>query len=72
MTSPRLPLTLAATVVALLGVSASPNPLRSSAQAPSAVKLASPDASSQTTAAGPPPPLHRRTRTEVQAAYSRP
>ena len=40
MTSPRFPLALAATVVAILGVAASPNSLRARAQTPPPVKLA--------------------------------
>jgi chitinase len=57
MTSPRLPLAVAATVVAILGASASPTSLRASAQTPSPVKLASPGAGSKTTAAGPAKPV---------------
>ncbi len=56
MTSPRFPLALAAAVVAILGVSASPDSLRASAQRPSPVKLASPGAGGRTTAAGPAKP----------------
>src|SRR5688572_9359807 len=55
MTSPRVPLALAATVVAILGVAASPNWPRASAHTPP-VKLASPDAGSNTMEAGPAKP----------------
>ena len=56
MTSPRFPLALAATVVAIFGVSASPNSLRASAQTPPPVRLASPDAGSKTPESGPAKP----------------
>jgi len=55
MTSPRSPLALAATVVAILDV-ASPNSVRALAQPPAPVKVASPAAGSNTTAAGPATP----------------
>jgi len=57
MTSPRFLVALATTVVAILGVSASPTSLRASAQTPSPVKLASPGPGSKTTAAGPAKPV---------------